>query len=151
MLLALAPQLWRLVTLHGSGTPQVSEVDMYDLQLSGNHSTSEAGILMLSSGNTKNFKLNGGSITYFAYGVDWANASGTFLINGTIFGGQTVADVRTGTGNMHIQAVESEGSGYMFVTGGTGANPGSVTVVGSSWQGTANQDDVVINFRETSS
>jgi hypothetical protein len=127
-------------------TAQISEVDMYDLQLHGSSLNSGAGIVMLSSGNTKNFKLNGGSIAYFKYGVDWANASGTFLINGTIFSGQTIADVRTGTGNMHIQAVESEGSGYMFVTGSTGANPGSLTIIGSSWQGGADADDIMINY-----
>jgi hypothetical protein len=47
---------------------------------------------------------------------------------------------------MHIQSVESEGREYMFVTGSNSANPGSLTIVGSSWQGATGADDIIINY-----
>lgn len=73
-------------------TPQVSEIDMYDLHLQGDAvGNSYYGIKILSAGNVKK-KLTGGAIN------------------------------------------------------GLGANPGSVIITNSSWQGAAPADDVIIAY-----
>jgi len=130
-----------------AATSQVSEIDMYDVVLVGDHlGNSYYGIKTWVGGNVKNFKLTGGTISGFRYGVDWGAASGVFLAKGIILGNMTISDFRVGSGNLHIDSVESETSNARFVVGSTGANPGSLVITNSSWQAAAPPDDVIIEY-----
>lgn len=130
----------------GTATSQVSELEMYDLLLHGAfNTTSYYGIRTLEAGNTKNFKLTGGLIAGYRYGIDWQNASGVFGVKGTSFGDCTQSDFILGTGNLHVDCCESECHGK-FVIGTTGANHGSLVATGCSWQGETEPDDAIINY-----
>jgi hypothetical protein len=128
------------------GTCQVDAIDMYDLVLTADYlGSSYYGIKTFEQGNTKNFKLTGGAIFGFRYGIDWLSASGVFAVHGTIMAGMTVADFRVGAANMHLDSVESETNEGRFVVGSTGANPASLVITNCSWQSATPPDDIMID------
>jgi hypothetical protein len=106
--------------------------------------TTEAGIIVLGAGNTKDFRIHGGSVTYCQYAVEAVSLSGYLSCEGMQLANNTVADFRAGAGCITLTAIESEGS-VMFLKGTTGANHASAIITGCSWTGTCAADDIMIN------
>ena len=134
----------RLSTDHG--TTQVSELYIRDSVLTGNWAArnSTFGIAVDNAGNTKNIFVEDTDLHGFDYGVN-TEANGSFTMTNCIFH-NFIADIRTGPGLTTLLGGESESVGK-FVTGSTGANPGTVTVIGFSWEGTApDPSDVIADF-----
>jgi len=129
-------------------TSQTSEMAWDNVHLESNSSSSgSAGIAVLEAGNCKNFSAKDLDVDGFQYGVDWYAASGAFSLFRPTFAGETVADIRVGTGNLYVTGAESENaSGHQFLVGSAGANNSNAVIVASSWQASAPPSDYIISY-----
>ncbi len=128
-----------------SKTVEVSEIVMRDLVIVGMPG-SAYGILAGGDGNTKNFKISGGTIQDCDVAARFSGNSAVSM-HGTVIANSRKCDIENGVSTLTLIGIESEGTGQRFIQGTTGANPGIVTVQGCSWQSSAAEDDVVIAYQ----
>ncbi len=123
----------------------LGDYHMYDNILTGDRTSTGAGIRMLQGGNVKNFLVQGGWINGFEYAIDWLYASGVLTVT-QVFGYSHSSDFRIGGGTTTIKGWENESTSSRFIVGSTGSNEGAVTVIGSSIEASTPSDDIFIDM-----
>jgi len=129
------------------GTPQVSEVRIYDAVIYGN-GTCSGGIVFPEAGNAKNYWLYTPLVNNCQYGIDAFGGPNVLNVQGGDIASSTVADFRLAAAQTEISGVEVESAtGHRFVMNGSvGANPANLTLIGNSFQSSAPSDDYVVQW-----
>jgi hypothetical protein len=110
--------------------------------VTGSDGTANACIAIFEGGNVKDFQLVNVDTSYCRYGYRSTLGAGVVHISyGEILG--TVASIASYGENLTVQSQEPETTGSRWIVGG---NYGQLTIINSSFQGSANADDVVIDY-----
>jgi hypothetical protein len=141
-------------------TSQTSEVFINDclfggwngLAIGAGAALTDSAILMLSAGNTKNFRIRDGLIQGAWTGINFTAGGGStpVTVDGTIFINVAQTDIVPGANQFRITGVECEqlsGSSSQFIFDTTGSNAASVDVEDSFWAGVTGSDDVIIQVQ----
>lgn len=136
----------------GDNNYQVSEVQIEDCSIYGSSGSTVYGVVT-TTGNTKNFTIEGCSITDCDYGVTHGEppsggGSGFLNIINCSFTNQRIADVFAQTADSTcIIGCGSEQSAKFLKYSGASTNAHSILIQGCYWHSSATaSDDVIIEF-----
>lgn len=127
----------------GGTTPQVSEIAFRDNYFAG--SSVGSAIVSLVGGNTKNFTVDGGTVSHFDVGLDFSNqsVSASETVRDVTFLANVSCDVKTGNSSYLVTGMRSESSGKLLIAS-TGSNPAPGRIENSYWAGTCGADDSLV-------
>lgn len=124
---------------------QCDDISLIRCKLVGTGSPRTPYGLLTDAGNVKNFFVYSSLFNGFQTGVKFGG-SGPMLLSGCVFGNNSITDVETRTGQLHMVGCESEGS-TRCVVGSTGAHSGTVIIENSIWSGACPEDQFVIDYQ----